>query len=544
MSLPSNGNTCSNNGNARVQINRKEEAISIPVATFSAISVSIGAGMVAIPKASFESGIPFGVFYNMLNLILTIYSIHLLLESARVTGLYSMPRLAYECFGHCSLYFVNFAQFIGKLPFSQEYSFRNPPYCVFYHFCGNTQLFLQRNTWVIKSKWRFIGSQWFSVLILGVILFPLIIKKRIGELSIAAALLFGGVIIFNILLVVIMIDPNVNTDYKSEDQSRLYRFEFNQTFLSSLSTAFVAYGFQAGFFPIYNALEQKGYRNGMRFSMYAMIFCFLIYVLIMFTGLYNFGVNIRGDVLVNVSMLRSWESYVIRVIFLLIMITHTPFVFFVGKESVLCFAVLINTAIKNEEKEDKYAIMIDENEEDLSQEKPHKNGINGPKLDINEESRSQSRSKADNMLDKKFPQETTEDVLKSLAMSSARKSHGDLPRNGNEDELDFENAAAHELLPDSIYYPTTIIFFVILVGSSCVIEDIEIVVKFVGSLGYAILNFLIPSITYFLIMKKYEPEKTSNLKLYSALFLAIYSGVLVLICTGVNVWTAIVPLED
>lgn len=92
-----------------------EATISLPIAVFSAISVTIGAGMVAVPRTSFESGVPFGIIYNLLNFLLTIYSIHLLLESARVTGLYSMPRLTYECFGHFSLYFVNFVQFIGKI---------------------------------------------------------------------------------------------------------------------------------------------------------------------------------------------------------------------------------------------------------------------------------------------------------------------------------------------------------------------------------------------------------------------------------------------
>jgi len=405
------------------------------------------------------------------------------------------------------------------------------PLAYFIIFAGILSSFFNEIPGLPNSKWRFVGSQWFSVLILGAILFPLIIKKRIGELSIAGALLFGGVIIFNILLIVVIIDPNVNTDYKSEDQSRFYRFEFNQAFLSSLSTAFVAYGFQTGFFPIYNALEHKSYRNGMKFSTYAMGFSFLIYVLIMFTGLYNFGVKIQGDILANVSMLRSWESYVIRVIFLLIMVTHTPFTFFLGKESVLCLAVLVYTAFKKEEKDDdKYTRMVDETEEaDSTQEKCLKEDINKSRSDMNEEVRSRSRSKADNELDEKLLQGMNEDAKRSLAMSCARKSHGDLPRNGNENELDFENAAAHELLPDSIYYPTTLILFAIVVGSACIIKDVEIVIKFVGSLGNAILNFLIPGITYFLIMRKYEPEKTSNLKLYSALFLAIYSGVLALI---------------
>ena len=77
-------------------VTKHEKTISIPVAVFSAISVTIGAGMVAVPISSLESGIPFAIGYNLFTYALTVYSLHLLLESARVTGLYSMPRLAFE----------------------------------------------------------------------------------------------------------------------------------------------------------------------------------------------------------------------------------------------------------------------------------------------------------------------------------------------------------------------------------------------------------------------------------------------------------------
>lgn len=110
--------------------------------------------------------------------------------------------------------------------------------------------------------------------------------------------------------------------------------------------------------------------------------------------------------------------------------------------------------------------------------------------------------------------------------------------------LDEENAPAHQLLPDSIYYPTTIILFALVVTTACIVNDVESVIKYVGSLGNAVLNFLIPGITYFIIMRKYERQTTSKWKLAGALSLAIYGGVLALICTGVNVWTTIDPLDD
>jgi len=72
----------------------------------------------------------------------------------------------------------------------------------------------------------------------------------------------------------------------------------------------------------------------------------------MFSGLYTFGTSIQGDVLDSLGDISSWESFVLRSIFALIMLTHTPFVFFIGKESVLCLAVLIHLRLKNKQIED------------------------------------------------------------------------------------------------------------------------------------------------------------------------------------------------
>jgi len=54
-----------------------ENTISTMVAVFSVVSVTIGAGMVAVPKASYESGIPWAISYNIFNLVACVYSIHL-----------------------------------------------------------------------------------------------------------------------------------------------------------------------------------------------------------------------------------------------------------------------------------------------------------------------------------------------------------------------------------------------------------------------------------------------------------------------------------
>lgn len=45
----------------------EEHKTSLLIASFSVISVTIGAGMVSVPKAAYDSGIIWSLFYNVLN---------------------------------------------------------------------------------------------------------------------------------------------------------------------------------------------------------------------------------------------------------------------------------------------------------------------------------------------------------------------------------------------------------------------------------------------------------------------------------------------
>ena len=248
--------------------------ISIPIAVFSVISVTIGAGMVSVPKSAYNSGIPFAIGYHLFNLISWIYSIHLLIRWGEATGLTSMAQLGYECFGYYSLYIVNFAQFIA---------FGLLPIAYFIIFSDLLSSFLQEINWVNDHSQNFIGSRWFSVLILAVLVFPLVIKKRITELKVAGVLLFTGVSLFIILMFVMRIFSSSALDIDNKNFDGLYRLIVDKQFLSSLSNAFVAYGFQSAFYPIYNSLENRTYKNGMKFTIFGMVFWFIISKVIILT---------------------------------------------------------------------------------------------------------------------------------------------------------------------------------------------------------------------------------------------------------------------
>lgn len=99
MSVASEGGGAMNDhqsGASVKTITKEEHQISVPIAIFSVVSVTVGAGMVSVPKSSIESGIPWAIGYNIFNFIACVYSIHLYYECGRITGKWSIPHLGME----------------------------------------------------------------------------------------------------------------------------------------------------------------------------------------------------------------------------------------------------------------------------------------------------------------------------------------------------------------------------------------------------------------------------------------------------------------
>lgn len=101
---------------------------------------------------------------------------------------------------------------------------------------------------------------------------------------------------------------------------------------------------------------------------------------------------------------------------------------------------------------------------------------------------------------------------------------------------------ATDLLPNWLYYTVTMLTYGGVVLAACTIKDVEIVIKFVGSLSNALLNFTLPGLFYFITMRRFNPG-TAWWKLALALGLTIYGTTVGLFLTGVNIYTTFVPLD-
>lgn len=78
----------------------------------------------------------------------------------------------------------------------------------------------------------------------------------------------------------------------------------------------------------------------MKAQIVGLSFTILVYLLVGFIGLFLFGDTVQSSVLINFGDIRTpqgkpfFESQVIQVAFMIVLMCHIPFIFFSGKEAV------------------------------------------------------------------------------------------------------------------------------------------------------------------------------------------------------------------
>lgn len=113
--------------------------------------------------------------------------------------------------------------------------------------------------------------------------------------------------------------------------------------IKSICFVLVAFSFTINLFPIYSALKVKTNENCRTTITISVTLVGVLYGLLSFTCVFLFGGEIevmKGNIMGNVNNEYAldperWESFILRVLFMIVLACHIPFIFFSGKEGLL-----------------------------------------------------------------------------------------------------------------------------------------------------------------------------------------------------------------
>jgi len=163
----------------------------------------------------------------------------------------------------------------------------------------------------------------------------MIIKKELAELKIASVILFLGVFGF-IFIFMFQLLFEGNFDNFDESYEDYWTVSIDIGTIEGLAIIVVAFSFQQNLFPMLNSLKEPTNENCLKATKMSLIVSCVIYMLVGLLGLFFFGSVLDTNVLENLASEGDhWESYVLRIIFALVLACHIPFLFFAGKESLL-----------------------------------------------------------------------------------------------------------------------------------------------------------------------------------------------------------------
>jgi amino acid permease len=158
-------------------------------------------------------------------------------------------------------------------------------------------------------------SKSFYVILLGVILIPVVLRKQLKQFKILATLLFTSIGIF-ILITFFLLTGDLRFTRSTKEENYLFpKYSFN-TF-SAILTTIVAYSYHSNVFPIYNSLEVRTPANYSKVSKTGLLTTALIYMSVATIAILCFGSSLQSSVLLNFGDIRTpagesyFETYVV-----------------------------------------------------------------------------------------------------------------------------------------------------------------------------------------------------------------------------------------
>jgi hypothetical protein len=254
----------------------------------------------------------------------------------------------------------------------------------------------------------------------------------------------------------------------------------------------------------------------MLFVVEGMGFSFIIYMVVGIVSIYSFGNNTDGNVMNNICLIPSWDSYVLRSFFLVVIATHTPFIMFVGKEALLTLIaqMTINTDPQS---------MLKNPDGSESIQSVHARETQ--KLIVNNVDARISHAVMPYLAS----------VFSEKMKSTVHKESTILPPNNN---------GVADLIKPWIYYTSTLILYGLNIIGAIWINSTEDISGFIGSISCSLLNFFLPGVFFLVAARKNAGFNPPMWKKTIALCFSLYGITMGLMCTTVRVITLIQGEDD
>jgi amino acid permease len=237
---------------------------------FNTANTILGAGVIALPYIMKCFGMIFGIILVCFMAMVTVLTIHLLMEAKDSTGKNTYGKIAEASLGAKGSIITKCAIILN-----------NYGLCTVYLVIFGSlfpSILLELGAGATASDRRI----WMSVL--AVLLIPCIFNKSMGILRYASATGVVAITVFTIVLVIKLGETGGKGGARV-----LYPNASAADMLSSFPDLFLAYTFHYNIFPIYNSLEDKTNRGMMKAGSLGLLISTIVFNTIGIVGYLMFG---------------------------------------------------------------------------------------------------------------------------------------------------------------------------------------------------------------------------------------------------------------
>lgn len=279
---------------------------SVQGSCFNLCSATLGAGALSLPYAFHLCGWALGLAFLIVGALATVYSIHLLIRARNATGCTSYEELTVHLFGRGMGFLVELNIFIFCFGTAIAYIIAVgdvlEPVLEMSGLGRLTQTDLATSSGVVaplnadQQKMLRVGSM---VSFFAVIMFPLSLLERINSLRFTS--------LFGVLSIVYLVAVAVYCSV-AELQTVGWQKSWGEAqsvvpdgmrMITAAPIIMFAFTCQVNVFSIYDELERASPRRMGKVTNYAILICFMVYMLMGVFAYLHFGEDTQGNVLQN-----------------------------------------------------------------------------------------------------------------------------------------------------------------------------------------------------------------------------------------------------